>query len=364
MDSHATEHGNGHGEGHAVHLPDPSIWPFVVGLASLLAGVALIWWARAGDNAFAGPMVGAALAVVLISAGGWAWEDSRMRRKAEEGHGTEPRAPRYNQVLTFAIAEGALDAARARDGVLAALDSADLRDLEGFEDLRITVSPAAEGPSQALVETTWRGREGIADYEASRQTLLDILSAHTDEVVPGTVQVFDMEVIRDTKDTSFRFSLGAATTVLVGLLIGGFALGGALSIFQSEATAGGGNGEPTAPADPYEIIGRDNFYTRTTLEAPPETEVTFTFNNRGRALHNLAFYTDESVSTPLAEGSVGNIIAGGQSDAVTFTTPGPGTYFFHCDLHPDTMKGQFIVREGAPPPGGGAATPAAEGSGG
>jgi plastocyanin/heme-degrading monooxygenase HmoA len=359
MDAHATDHGGDHGQGHAVHLPDPSIWPFVVGLASLLAGVALIWWSRDSGNAFAGPMVGAALAVVLISAGGWAWEDSRMRRKAEEGHGPEPRAPRYNQVITFAIPESVLDAARGKDGVLAAIDAADLRDLEGFEDLRITVSAATEGPSQVLVETTWRGREGIADYEASRQTLLDILTQHSDQVVPGTVQVFDMEVVRDTKDTAFRFSLGAAVTVIAGLIVGGFALGGALSLFQSEATAGGGNGEPPPPADPYEVIGRDNFFTRTTLEAPPETEVTFTFANRGRSLHNLAFYTDSSASTPLAEGAVGAIIPGGQTAKVTFTTPGPGTYFFHCDLHPDTMKGEFIVREGAPPPGGGA--PAAAG---
>ena len=47
----------------------------------------------------------------------------------------------------------------------------------------------------------------------------------------------------------------------------------------------------------------------------------------------------------------------GESEKLTFTTPGAGTYYFHCDFHPDQMNGTFTVKEGAPPPGGAAAAP-------
>jgi len=36
--------------------------------------------------------------------------------------------------------------------------------------------------------------------------MLDLMATHPDEVVPGSVQVFDMEVVRDTKDVSFRLA--------------------------------------------------------------------------------------------------------------------------------------------------------------
>ena len=42
MDSHGAGNGE-HGEEHGVHLPDPSAWPLVVGLAAFVLGAALIW---------------------------------------------------------------------------------------------------------------------------------------------------------------------------------------------------------------------------------------------------------------------------------------------------------------------------------
>jgi plastocyanin len=362
MDSHGADQGD-HGESHGIHMPDPSLWPLVVGLATFVAGAALIWWSHQRDNDFAGPLLGVALAFVLLSAAGWAWEDGRMRKKAEEGAAHAGRQPRYNQVITFAIAEGQLAQARSSEGVLSAIERAELRDLEGFEDLRITVSPAAEGPSQVLVETTWRGREGLDTYEGTRQTLLDIVTAHDGEVLPGTVQVFDMEVVRDTKDTSFRFSMGAAATVVLALVLGGFALGGALTAFESDAAAGGGgggDGEPTTPADPFAVSAFDGPFRFSTgeLRAAPNVAVTFTLSNRGTAAHNLSFYTDSSGATPLADGSkMAQFVNGGQSGEVTFTTPAAGSYFYRCDLHPNDMTGTFVVEEGGP---GGAPAPAGE----
>jgi len=360
MDSQHNEHG-GHGEGAGVHLPDPSVWPLIVGLAALVVGIALIWWSRDRSNDFSGPILGAAVVCALVAVGGWAYDDSRMRKKAEAGHGGHGEGPvRFTQVLTFAIAEGELAAARSAGGVIDALENTDLRDVDGFQDLRVIVTPAGSGPAQALAETTWSAREGLAGYDATRQTLLDVITAHTAQVVPGSVQVFDMEVVRDTKDVTFKFGLGAAGALFGALIAGGFMIGAGLTLFQEDATvvADGGGGGETPVANPFAVTATDNKFDKATLSAPPNTDVTFDFTNKGKAKHNLSFYQS-------AGGAVikeGEIIDGGATTKVSFKTPAAGNYYFQCDLHPTEMKGTFEVKEGAAAPGaaagGGAAAPA------
>lgn len=340
-----------HGEHPDVHLPDPSIWPLVVGLAAMFLGAALVWWQRDSSSDLAPVAVGAAAVFTLFAAAGWAYEDGRMRAKAESGEIHGPRNPRFNQVVTFAIPEGALALAGVENGVLGEIEQTDgpLHDLAGFQDLRITVSPSDTGPSQVLVETTWSGREELATYDESRQTMLDILARHEDQVVPGSVQVFDMEVVRDTKDMSFRFGWGAASTVIGSLVVGGFMIGAGLSLFQEEGTAAGGGGATPPPAaDPYAVIAKDNFFNTKTLQAPPNTAVSFTLTNEGKIPHNLAFYQSKGG----AEIKVGNILQAGGTEQIAFTTPAAGTYYFQCDIHPSEMFGTFEVKEGAPPPGG------------
>ncbi len=354
MSDHGTS-GHDAGEDHGIHLPDPSIWPLVVGLAAFIAGAALIWWSRDRGNDFAGPLLGIALTAVLISAAGWAVEDGRMRKKAEQGHAPDTAPGRFTQVLTFAVAEGELDAARTT-GVVRALETVNLRDYEGFRDLRVIVSPAETGPSQVLVETTWKGREGLESYEGTRQTLLDLLAAHDVQVVPGTVQVFDMEIVRDTKDVAFKFGMGAAATMLTSLLIGGFSVGAGLSLFQND-TASGGTATDGTPLPANVVRATDNKFAKASLEAPPDTQVSFVFENKGRTKHNLAFL-DKDGGQALAPGATGKLIDGGESETLTFQTPGPGTYFFHCEAHPDQMKGAFEVKAGVPVPGAAAAPPA------
>ncbi len=358
---------NGHGEHHDVHLPDPSIWPLVVGVAALFLGAALIYWSRVDDQTFAGPLLGAAIVSTLIAVFGWAYEDGQMRKKAAEGGHATAKPTRYTQVVTFALAEGKFEQARSSGGILHELESSNnqLRDLDGFQDLRIIASPAASGPSQVLVETTWSDREGLATYEETRQTVLDLIARHSDEVVPGTVQVFDMEVIRDTKDVTFRFGTGAAFTVIAGLMLGGFMIGAGLNLFASESTAtGGGPAEPTVPSNPFRVVATDNRFDKREIIAGPNAEITITLVNNGRAKHNIHFLDRKGGST-LAPGAEGEIIdGGGMTTTVTFTTPGPGEYYFLCDLHPDQMFGTFRVVEGGPvgtgePPA--AASPAAEG---
>lgn len=345
MDHGTTDHG-AHGEQH-VHLPDPSVWPLIAGAAALFLGLALVWWSQDRDSNIAGPALGAAAVFALASAAGWAWEDARMRRKAELGESTAPRNARYTQVITFAIQEGRLAESRQEGGLLAQLESADdrVRNLPGYQDLRVIATPATAGPAQVLVETTWSDREGLASYEESRRTLLDLITGR-DEVVPGSVQVFDMEVVRDTKDVAFKFGLGSTFALIGSLVVAGFMVGAGLSIFQEES-AGGGGGEPTpiAPADPTkpEIIARDNVFQPNSFAAPANTEITVTLVNRGRAKHNIHFLTAQGGQTvPGGESAI--IDGGGQTTAVTFTTPASGSLFFYCDVHPAEMTGTMTVQ--------------------
>lgn len=359
----------GHGEHGTVHLPDPSIWPLVGGLAAFILGGALIYYSHDRHGDFAGPFLGAAAIIALLAGCGWAYEDGRMKRKAEEGDHAGPRDARYTQVVTFAIPEGQYLASRAEGGVIALLESAEggLRDLDGFQDMRVIVSPAENGPSQVLVETTWADREGLATYEETRKTVLDMLSQQTEQVVPGSVQVFDMEVVRDTKDTSFNFGTGAVAATFGALLVGGFMVGAGLNMFKGEDKGGGGSGEPTAPADNNVIAAKNTKFTKgSSLEAPPNTDITLVFDNQEAVPHNVEVFAGGSASGPLLTGCTTGCTSGDVSlplkagpDKITFTfkTPGVGTYAFNCAAHPTQMTGTLVIKEGAAAPG--AAAPAA-----
>ncbi len=362
MDHSETGHGE-HGE--TPHLPDPSVWPLVAALAGFILGAAIIYYSHDRDAQFAGPLLGAAAIITLLAGAGWAYEDGRMKRKAEQGEHSTRREARYTQVVTFAIAEGQYLASRAEGGIITLLEATDnnLRDLDGFQDMRVIVSPAEDGPSQVLVETTWADREGLATYEQTRTTMLDLLAGHGEEVVPGSVQVFDMEVVRDTKDTSFNFGTGALVGTFGALIVGGFMVGAGLNLFSSDSGgAGGGEGTPpvAGPASNVIVAQNTKFTVGSTITAPPNTEITLEFENKDTQFHNVHIFASDSTSgasltgctAGCPTGDVATELKGGPfKEDFTFKTPGVGEYAFHCDAHPDQMKGKLVIQDGAPVPG-------------
>ena len=84
-------------------------------------------------------------------------------------------------------------------------------------------------------------------------------------------------------------------------------------------------------------------FSTSTITVPVGAQVSINFHNNDSGIpHNLAVYTDSTAKTSIY---VGQIINGVSSMTYTFTAPATaGTYFFRCDVHPNSMTGKFIVQ--------------------
>jgi plastocyanin len=116
----------------------------------------------------------------------------------------------------------------------------------------------------------------------------------------------------------------------------------------SAPSTSGSTGGTSAPAGAtvIDLAAQNLAFDKRSLTAPANSPVTIRFNNRDAGvIHNVAIYRSKSSLTqPLVSGSKGNLLTGPASENVTFTTPGPGNYYYQCDVHPDTMNGSFVVK--------------------
>ena len=102
--------------------------------------------------------------------------------------------------------------------------------------------------------------------------------------------------------SAFRFGMGAAVAVLGSLAIGGLMSAPASPLPKGRNRERAAAAPNRATADPYNVTATDNKFSVSTLEAPPNTSVTFTFTNNGAAPHNLHFLTGPT-GTTLAPGA-------------------------------------------------------------
>jgi plastocyanin len=129
------------------------------------------------------------------------------------------------------------------------------------------------------------------------------------------------------------------------------------------AGGGGGGGGPT-------VVAKGLAFDTDEIDLPGGQPTTLAFDNEDAGvLHNIAIYTDDSLSETLFQGEQFPGIA---TQEYQIPPLDPGTYFFHCDVHP-TMTGSVVVgpaggpgSSGEPPPGatgapGATGTPGASG---
>lgn len=80
-----------------------------------------------------------------------------------------------------------------------------------------------------------------------------------------------------------------------------------------------------------------------TLDAPANTAVTVRYLNDSNIPHNIHFFNGADSSAP-SLGSTETVTGPGAPEEVSFTTPGPGDYYFWCDVHAAAMAGTLRVQ--------------------
>ncbi len=95
-----------------------------------------------------------------------------------------------------------------------------------------------------------------------------------------------------------------------------------------------------------EVVAKDLAFSTDEIDLPADEEVTINFINKEAVPHNIAIF-DKKGGTPLF---AGKILSTEGEIAYTFKAPPAGTYYFHCDVHPDQMEGQVIVAQPASAP--------------
>jgi plastocyanin len=105
------------------------------------------------------------------------------------------------------------------------------------------------------------------------------------------------------------------------------------------ATPGGG-GAGGGAATPSTITAQGLAFSTAEIALPPDAPSTIHFENKDAGVsHDIAIYTDSSLGTNLFRGQ---IITGPASIDYSIPALKPGTYYFHCDVHP-TMHGSVTV---------------------
>jgi plastocyanin len=132
--------------------------------------------------------------------------------------------------------------------------------------------------------------------------------------------------------------------LIIAFIVSFMALyGGALLVDDESVSGAGGDLPPEGVPTVVTIVAQNLLFDKDTITANAGLDVTVTLDNKDAGvLHNIAFYTNRSVAQKIF-GS--ELTTGPAIQTSTFPAPGSaGTYFFRCDVHPDTMTGAFVVR--------------------
>lgn len=103
------------------------------------------------------------------------------------------------------------------------------------------------------------------------------------------------------------------------------------------------NGATATPGQVIQITALNNTFSVSSITVAKGSQVIIDFASQDAAPHNFAVYT---TSAALEEIYVGDTFTGPDKvQREEFDAPeDAGDYFFRCDVHPDTMTGEFIVQ--------------------
>jgi len=102
-----------------------------------------------------------------------------------------------------------------------------------------------------------------------------------------------------------------------------------------------GTGATCSPSGPsLSITAKDHKFDKNCLAVAAGQAFTIAFDNQDADRHNLAILPSHTATQTFFQG---DILTGPKS--ITYSVPAlkPGTWHFHCEIHPNLMNGTFIV---------------------
>ena len=335
-----------------LHLPGPSLWPFLLPLGAAFMIGALIFKPGRTAPPSVDPNTGAAIVappaspldlvnvpllvigfvIVMVGIVGWYRDANRELRRveaADAGHAHEPAA----EQLTAGLETSAVVAAPAHDappGVhlpgpspwpfFAPIALA-------FTLFGLLVSPAllVGGIVMCVIAIGGWYRDASREY-----TFVEAGEAPE----PRT---------RDPERAFPKMLFGAFVLIgLASIAVAGLplVLGGATAGPSPSASASGGGGG--APTTKVTITAVGLKFTPTEVTVAANQPITITLDNRDSVQHNIAIFAGADASAPLV--FRGTVFAGPKTMDYTVPAMAPGSYYFHCDVHPETMTGTITAK--------------------
>src|SRR6266542_3386213 len=162
-----------------------------------------------------------------------------------------------------------------------------------------------------------------------------------DAGIQHDVQVFDNESFTgtplETGEYYFHCDIHPTMSGIVAVVEGG---GGGGQPPPTATPGGGGGGGGGGTATPSTVTAQGLAFSTAEIALPPDAPSTIHFENKDAGVsHDIAIYTDSSLGTNLFRGQ---IITGPASIDYSIPALKPGTYYFHCEVHP-TMHGSVTV---------------------
>ncbi len=109
----------------------------------------------------------------------------------------------------------------------------------------------------------------------------------------------------------------------------------------SHANGGHGSTDCTPQGTALAVTASGTAFSTDCLAAPARQPFTLTLDNQDTLPHNVAVLKSHTGSDVLFRGE---IVMGPKKTDYAVPALDPGTYVFHCEVHPDQMQGGFVVK--------------------
>ncbi len=104
-------------------------------------------------------------------------------------------------------------------------------------------------------------------------------------------------------------------------------------------------GNPTTICEPsgttLSITASGTKFDKDCLAAPANQAFTINYDNKDQLAHNIAILESHSATDTLFKAEV---FRGPAVKTLNVGALRPGTYAFHCEVHPSAMSGSFVVK--------------------